>query len=1549
MAYAANYNTSQYNISQTCYAALIDIASQSKLSEDVLFSFPLARYNCLFICDIDGDSRSELCFATDSGLDVYRRQDSNSFAVERTFSTIDASILSSDTRPWYLTDLNGDGYADIVRAPQTGSGSSEWNAFLFTGNMFASQAVEICENTANDSFMFLDLDRDGLTDLVRIGNGTIGTYMNSDGVSFGTLQGSGCHIRNNKGVIPSQITNYNGASSFIKIDGFFVHRYSYYPFAPERRLLTSLTGNFGKYGYNSYEYLPDRSRYWYDSSLSGNISQGFSLRTPPVYVLSEERKYSSEWSGLYQDRIYSYYNGIAHNLGLGFCGFAKNRTSDCLFSPFTYTDQYHNPEKMGVLERTEMRKGSLSGESYATVVNTWDNHTTTYGKLSPRLTETESEDTLSRLSVNTTIIYDIYDYPVSISTTRSTGQGQDKYESVSRYYSHNNNVTRYVLGTVNTESVLKEGDGDNNWSWQERTEWTLDTLFRPVSRREFAGKRGHRFPPIPPGTPSKYMSDNSAEDRGVIIDSTTIIRETRWLYDSFGNIISETSAPYGIPEFVGETFLYDSTGRFLESKTDVLGRNTTYTGHNRFGKPTAITDYLGRTKHLSYDNWGNLVQTVLPNGSIESNWRSWGGTSCFTDSTSITGKPSVIIHYDALGREVRKGQQRFNGQWQWTDKEYGLNGKISRVSLPYRGTGPSNWNTYAYDRYDRPISLIEASGRVTTWSYNGASTTTCKDGLTTTRTNDANGILIAVNDTCSTASYSLRDDGQPTSITVHGNAITTFSYDSCGRKKSMVDPSLGTRTYTYAWNSDGSSQLTQTGPNGSIVTNKDKYGRTTSVQRAGEFNTTYTYDSWGKLISEVSTNNTSTTYTYDSLDRVKSIREDVPDGKWLKRDFTYGTGSNIASITYISQTDTITTETYTYAYGHNTGITLTDGTVVFCLTSENDFGQPTAITTGTVSRQYGYNAYGLPTFRKMANGALQDFSYSFNASNGNLESWADNRNNTYGSYGYDSLNRLTSCTSVGSQGSLGRQFSLAGNGNITSLSDVGLIAYGDTSSPYRATELLMPGVDTVALPRQAISYNSFDRPQNIHTMPLRRSIFFNYNSNGDRVCATYTLINHNQTTTAQKKYYIGGRYEIVTTSMVSSENLYLGGDAYSAPMVLTRINGGDWEACNIGRDYLGSITQAATADGTLLAEYSYDPWGRQRNPATLEIYAEGSEPALVLGRGFTGHEFLPWFSLYNMNARLYDPLIGRFLSPDPYVQDPDNTQNYNRYSYCLNNPLKYTDPNGEFVLTTTVIVGLCVSSALGIGAGIWQGIQISDAKHLSGSQRTWTIIGGGLIGGVAGFTGGYIGGAVGAAASVGGFLGGIASGAAAGAASGAINGFGQTMLATGDVGQSLSQMVFQAGVGSLSGAIIGGLVQGVTSYAKGNSFWDGSSTSLTDNNSLRTKAEVLRRNQEAHKEAVQRARQMLLNAGGEDITTEVSLLSQGTKVRVDISARIDNTPVLVEVKSSLTAGFTHNQQIVYPRMSVNEPIVPIGHNAYRLFGDNVGTYVTNYSFVIWRF
>ena len=203
------------------------------------------------------------------------------------------------------------------------------------------------------------------------------------------------------------------------------------------------------------------------------------------------------------------------------------------------------------------------------------------------------------------------------------------------------------------------------------------------------------------------------------------------------------------------------------------------------------------------------------------------------------------------------------------------------------------------------------------------------------------------------------------------------------------------------------------------------------------------------------------------------------------------------------------------------------------------------------------------------------------------------------------------------------------------------------------------------------------------------------------------------------RHYLGGQYELDETVGSTKEKLYLSGDAYSAPAVYVRSNGGAWQVYYIYRDYQGSITHITNSSGTLVQELSYDAWGRLRNPSTQVAYQPGSEPELFLGRGYTGHEHLQQFGLINMNARLYDPALGRFLSPDPYIQSPDFTQNYNRYSYCLNNPFKYTDTSGESVLsflkemgklvvivvaaTVTVAVTTFVGLAVGCGVGFLVG------------------------------------------------------------------------------------------------------------------------------------------------------------------------------------------------------------------------------------------------------
>lgn len=121
---------------------------------------------------------------------------------------------------------------------------------------------------------------------------------------------------------------------------------------------------------------------------------------------------------------------------------------------------------------------------------------------------------------------------------------------------------------------------------------------------------------------------------------------------------------------------------------------------------------------------------------------------------------------------------------------------------------------------------------------------------------------------------------------------------------------------------------------------------------------------------------------------------------------------------------------------------------------------------------------------------------------------------------------------------------------------------------------------------------------------------------------------------------------------------WIGGDAYTAPAVAVT-DGGTTTWYYLMRDYLGNVTQVVDETNAVTAEYNYDPWGRRRDKDTWS-YTLDNEPDLFAGRGFTGHEHLPWFNVINMNGRLYDPIVGRFLSPDENVQMPLSPQNFNR-------------------------------------------------------------------------------------------------------------------------------------------------------------------------------------------------------------------------------------------------------------------------------------------------
>ena len=305
-----------------------------------------------------------------------------------------------------------------------------------------------------------------------------------------------------------------------------------------------------------------------------------------------------------------------------------------------------------------------------------------------------------------------------------------------------------------------------------------------------------------------------------------------------------------------------------------------------------------------------------------------------------------------------------------------------------------------------------------------------------------------------------------------------------------------------------------------------------------------------------------------------------------------------------------------------------------------------------------------------------------------------------------------------------------------------------------------------------------------------------------------------------KHYSHDGSVEIVCNKTDNSTKFvfYLGGDAYSAPAIL--ISDGEVQKLYyLHRDYLGSIVMLTDEDGNIAERRHFDPWGQ---PIKVEDGAGKVLQGLtLLDRGFTGHEHLQTVGLIHMNGRLYDPALHRFLQPDNYVQDPFNTQNFNRYGYCLNNPLVYVDQNGEFWhLVIGAVVGGVINWATHGAKFSAQGLGYFGVGALAGALSAGVM--GGTSSALAGgaFSAGFLGSSSAAAVSSS-FFSGAVIGAASGLTGGITSGIGNSLVSGQNIGQALKNGINDGLTGTAFGAITGGIAGGIDAVIDGRNFWRG--------------------------------------------------------------------------------------------------------------------------------
>lgn len=447
---------------------------------------------------------------------------------------------------------------------------------------------------------------------------------------------------------------------------------------------------------------------------------------------------------------------------------------------------------------------------------------------------------------------------------------------------------------------------------------------------------------------------------------------------------------------------------------------------------------------------------------------------------------------------------------------------------------------------------------------------------------------------------------------------------------------------------------------------------------------------------------------------------------------------------------------------------------------------------------------------------VQNLSYNFQLTTGNLLQRNDILKNQQEVFTYDNLNRLLSST-VNSVQQFGITYDgTSGNtmGNIASKTDAGYYKYKSDkihavaytmNQPTPGQSAVTPApVSAVSNAEQLITYTPFSKTASIGEGCAQ--LTFTYGPDYVRVKTQLVLDNW----TVETKYFMGN-YEKKVTFYNSSEIHYVsGGNGICA--IVTKADG-VVTPYTVYTDHLGSIIATTNAAGTAVYEQNFDAWGRKRNPANWNSFVASplvtcgggpdigdpvteptndlyEEPAPWMYRGFTGHEMLPYFNLINMNGRIYDPILGRMLSPDNFVNTPYGTQGYNRYGYAMNNPLKYVDPDGNFPW-------LAVAAIAAVN-GFVKGIQYTESGQGSFLGGFWR---GALIGGA--------GAAAGVLAPIG-ILPGLAYGVGVGAALGGIS-------------NSLDGQNFWKGAfkGGIIGGISGGIIGGIEADKLGANIWTG--------------------------------------------------------------------------------------------------------------------------------
>ncbi len=802
----------------------------------------------------------------------------------------------------------------------------------------------------------------------------------------------------------------------------------------------------------------------------------------------------------------------------------------------------------------------------------------------------------------------------------------------------------------------------------------------------------------PAGLPARAILANTYDTKGRFVEESrnALGHLTTFVNDqALGKPLAATD-----PNGLTTEWSYDPTGRLVcEQRPD--GTSTTNSYHWDFS--TTVTTPLGTSGSTITQKSAYYKKTESDGTPAVSVFFDKQGREIRLQTQSADGRTvNTDTGYNAIAQPVAVSEPYFAGSTPlWSFTEYDGLGRPQTVTAP-----DGTVSEMVYEGLT--TQAIKDSNHRTTG-------TTPKHQVTTTVKNVKDEVLsvtsyltASTNSTALTISYTYDPVGNLICTTDPENNVIEMDYDLRGNKIWQSDPDMGVWNYTY----NALDQLiSQEDANGNIIqTAYDVLGRavtrtnwvmgTTGLEVESTahwfYDGTGEGDKLGSLRLEEHRDGTGALinrkrYAYDELSRPVLELMNY-DGKWYYTGLTYDAYSRVKKTHRCWKPKGKEDENLTPEWNRFTTVNFYNerGALLEVRDTDNhtwwaadasDYDQYGRLT----GYEYGNglvttNGFNPLTGRLTASGIISssqfpvsDYQFGYDRL-GNLTSRSHER--TSGTLSetctYDSLNRLVSTINAATNTTT-LYDSL---GNITARSDVGTYLYGTrphaVSSVSSASSVVNYSYDLngniLSRKRDGVEeftaeWTSFNKPSKITSDENKSE--FEYSVDGRR---TRQLIIDG--TNVSKKVYATPAYEmkeVLTNPTETNQTAWVWemdfcriyvdtpagkiGIYQHTPDSSSTNNPATVSRSYIHKDHLGSVI--ATSDSSAnITYYLYDAWGNRRDPDDWFAISTFNASTLSTDRGFTGHEMLGHLDLIHMNGRIYDPVIGRMISPDPLIPGP---------------------------------------------------------------------------------------------------------------------------------------------------------------------------------------------------------------------------------------------------------------------------------------------------------